>query len=156
MTHASHLGPVDSSELERADAPSEARLSLPDDAGLAPGWGTVDLVLHAEPGTELSLGSPVCASVEVTRGADHLVVPEPQISLAAIASTNQPVAIPVQIAELPAAVAFAELTATIEYVICEADEPSACAPGRVRLALPVRLLREGGRDRLSFRVPLGR
>ncbi|APR83864.1 Hypothetical protein A7982_09213 [Minicystis rosea] len=116
----------------------------------------MDLVLHAETGTELSIGSRVCASVEVTRGADLLVVPEPDISFAAIARQHQPVAIPVQVLDLPADAAAAELVATIEYVLCEADDPSACAPGRVRVRLPVRLLREGGRDRLSFRVPLGR
>lgn len=127
---------------------------LPDGVGLAPGWGTVDLVLHTEPGTELSMGSPVRAVIEAARGAEVLIVPEPQLGLDAVGGPVQPVAIPVQVKELPAAEIAAELLVTIEYVTCDAQDVAACAPGRARLRVPVRLLREGGRDRLSLRVAL--
>lgn len=124
--------------------------------GLAPGRGTVDLVLHTEPGTELSMGSPVRAAIEASMGADVLVVPEPRLGLDAVGGPVQPVAIPVQVKELPAAEIAAELLVTIEYVICDAQDVSVCVPGRARLRVPVRLLREGGRNKLSLRVALSR
>lgn len=135
-------------------ASSEVQLALPDGVGLAPGRGTVDLVLHTEPGTELSMGSPVRASIEVPRNADRLRVPEPRLGLDAVGGPMQPVAIPVQVEEPAAAMEEAELLVTIEYVTCDARDVAACAPGRVRVRVPVRLLREGGRARLSLRVPI--
>jgi hypothetical protein len=139
-----------------ASDPQETRLVLPDGLGLAPGRGTIDLVLHTEPGTELSMGSPVRAAIEVESGDDLLIVPEPRLGLDAVGGPVQPVAIPVQVKELPAAEIAAELRVTIEYVTCDAQDVAACAPGRARLRVPVRLLREGGRTKLSLRVALPR
>jgi len=100
------------------------------------------------------MGSPVRAAIEASRSADLLLVPEPRISLDAVGGPVQPVAIPVHVRDLPSASVPAELLVTIEYVMCDARDAAACAPGRLRVRVPVRLLREGGSDRLSLRVPL--
>jgi sugar lactone lactonase YvrE len=132
----------------------EALLTLPDGKGIAPGEGTIDLVLHAEPGAEIAAQAPIRAAIEVSRRSDLLLVPEPRLSLSAGGGPAEPIAIPVRVEALPAPQIEAELVVTLDYVACDAREHTACVPGRIHVRVPVRLLREGGQDRLSFRVPL--
>jgi thiol-disulfide isomerase/thioredoxin/sugar lactone lactonase YvrE len=129
-------------------------VALPEGVGLSPGEGTIELVLHTEPGVELSPGSPLRAVFEVSRCSDSLTLLQPELLLESRGGSSVTVQIPVRIAPLSTDLIEAELEVTIHFVGCDAQDRSACVPGRVHARVPVRLLRNRGIDKLFFHVPM--
>lgn len=129
-------------------------LTLPEGVGLAPGRVEIVLELHAGLGSELAAGAPIRVAAEVSRRSDLLCLPEPNFSSEAPGGPAQPIRVPVLVERLPQAVVEAELCVTIDYVACDARDHGSCAPGRIHVRIPARLLAEGGVDRLSFKLPL--
>ncbi|UQA61476.1 thioredoxin-like domain-containing protein [Polyangium aurulentum] len=131
-----------------------AILELPPGLGLGPGDGLVALRLHAQPGLELSGGSPVRIALEVSRRSDLLLLPSTVHVLQASGGATQEVLIPVTVKQPPTPTVEAEIVAALRYVACDVRDHTACYPGHMDIRIPVRLLAQGGTGRIEFRVPL--
>jgi hypothetical protein len=130
----------------------DASPALPRGVGLAPGRATVDLVLHAAPGTSIVAGTPVRAHAELApAGAEAMSLPEPRPVVAALGGSLQPLAIPVHVAPREGAAAV-ELVATIDYVAAATDARPVSSRAHVRI--PIELVPSGGAERISYRVEL--
>lgn len=153
-------GTLDPAEPRRARPQVSAEgwftaiLELPPGLGLAPGEASIALRLAAQPGLELSSGSPVRLTLEVSRRSDLLLLPSTTQVLHASGGAAQEVLIPVTVTELPTSTVEAEIVATLRYVTCDARDHAACYPGHMNIRIPVRLLAHGGTARIEFRVPL--
>ena len=132
-----------------------ALLELAEGEGLAPGAARIVLELRAPVGTGLAAGSPLTATLEVSRRPDLLAVATATLALTATGSAPERLPITLTV-RAEHAVVEAELVCRLDYVLCESAERGLCIPGRTWLRIPVRLLAAGGIPELRFRVPLPR
>lgn len=131
------------------------QLVLPQGQGLSPGEGAVTLELQAPPGFAVSSGSRLHLDLEVSRRSDLLLLLDAAQHRDARGGPKERLEIHVRITKLPGAVVEAEMLASIDYILCQANDAAACTPGHVDLRVPVRLQGEGSR-KLAFEVPLPR
>jgi DNA-binding beta-propeller fold protein YncE len=131
-----------------------ALLELPETAGLGPGDGVITLELEAAEGTELSAGAPIRVAIEVSRRSDLLLLMKDRFTVDATGGTRQPVTLEVTVTEMPEPIIEAEIVATVSYMVCHTGEQAVCTRGKIHARIPVRLLKEGGGDRLTLSVPL--
>jgi thiol-disulfide isomerase/thioredoxin len=157
---APETGALDPSEPRRARQKVSAEgwftaiLELPPGLGLGPGEGAIALRLCAQPGLELSSGSPIRIALEVSRRSDLLLLPCTVQLLHASGGATQEILIPVKVEQPGALAVEAEIVAALRYVTCDARDHAACYPGHMNIRIPVRLLAHGGTGRIEFRVPL--
>jgi thiol-disulfide isomerase/thioredoxin len=133
--------------LPPLEAPAEwftTLIDLPEGTGLGLGAGLVSLRLDAPDGTELAAGAPLRASVEVSRRSDLLQLERAKIGVEARGGPSERIIIPVNVVDLDAACIEAEIVAIVDYVACSAIDTARCAPRRLHLRVPVRLLAGGG------------
>jgi thiol-disulfide isomerase/thioredoxin len=119
-------------------------LELPDGAGLGPGAGLVSLRLDAPDGTELAPGAPLRASAEVSRRSDLLLLDRARIGVEARGGASERIVIPVHVGDFDAPRIEAELVVVVDYVACSAADTARCAPRKLHLRVPVRLVAGGG------------
>ncbi len=118
---------------------------------LAPGAATLHLELRAPAGWKLNAGAPLRVALEVSRRSDLLVAPE-RLALTGQGEADMAVAIPLQVAALPAAEVRSELLVRVDAMLC-GGEPEVCAPSQAWLRVPL-VLAAGGAAAATVALPL--
>jgi len=146
----------------RVDPPPPARstswyTAVVDEATpLAPGEGTIDVILKASPGLHFASKSRVRMAVDVSRRSDLLVAATAAYETEIEDVDCHTAHIPVMVRSLPADAIASEVLLTIDCITCSdggIGSPAACTPIRAHVRLPVRLARDGT-SRAAFQVPV--